>query len=389
MATVRIGRATRQSIKTSKNVYRLRQALSECVRDLYIQRSKKVQPGQKSKDLPSYYLSKRGWKSFTKSMDILKNQILRRHLFHIDEFMYYGTLAGSQKWQFLRSGISRNMKLREELLDAAEFSELTYHKSKEQLQEYLGQLNCTGHRVYTNKMLAVLGKCNNVGNGHRLAVSLRGTFERENWFTNFDVKLIDYPVCPKCKVHSGWFRNYRSFLWDPIRMYIEDQLVAACRSNSSLPKDILLTGHSMGGAMATYATVDVSLALDRLKRLFPTCLAQPIPIKLITFAQPRVGNGRFVDFFEKEATFKKITYVRVVNLDDAVVSAPPQRMGYRHLSHMLPLRSWGRTMNRRSEHWMMYYRGEVTDLLYKRDQLERLSVSSETSSRSSESLMVK
>jgi triacylglycerol lipase len=77
-------------------------------------------------------------------------------------------------------------------------------------------------------------------------------------------------------------------------------------------KPLYITGHSLGGAVATLAT-------SRLyKRV--TCL--------YTFGSPRTGTGKFVK------SFSDIPHFRFVNNNDVVTKLPFALLGYRH--HVAP-----------------------------------------------------
>lgn len=34
-----------------------------------------------------------------------------------------------------------------------------------------------------------------------IVMSFRGSVNKENWFTDFDSILVDYPECKDCKIH--------------------------------------------------------------------------------------------------------------------------------------------------------------------------------------------
>lgn len=78
-------------------------------------------------------------------------------------------------------------------------------------------------------------------------------------------------------------------------------------------KKLYVTGHSLGGAMAT-------ICASRLS-------AQGMNVEgLYTYGSPRVGDGEFVANL-------KVNHFRFVNNNDAVPKVPPQVFGYRHHGH--------------------------------------------------------
>jgi len=88
------------------------------------------------------------------------------------------------------------------------------------------------------------------------------------------------------------------------------------QNNSTLLKEysVIFTGHSLGGAIATIAALDYSIAS---KLVFPY-FKHTAPI-LYTFGAPRVGNaelGKALDFFN-------VKPFRIVNKSDLVAHVPP------------------------------------------------------------------
>ncbi len=80
---------------------------------------------------------------------------------------------------------------------------------------------------------------------------------------------------------------------------------------------ILVTGHSLGGAIATYAALDIKrfIAPDRVVHFY-------------TFGSPRPGNSRFADFVMN--TFPNGEYSRVTHYKDLVPHVPAEVEGYKH-----------------------------------------------------------
>ncbi|VAH84578.1 unnamed protein product [Triticum turgidum subsp. durum] len=70
---------------------------------------------------------------------------------------------------------------------------------------------------------------------------------------------------------------------------------------------IMVTGHSMGAAMASFCALDlvVNYGLD--------------DVKLMTFGQPRVGNAAFASYFKRYLPHA----IRVTNANDIVPHLPP------------------------------------------------------------------
>ena len=77
----------------------------------------------------------------------------------------------------------------------------------------------------------------------------------------------------------------------------------------------MVTGHSLGGAMAILAAADIKLTFHRVDEVY-------------TFGQPRVGNAAFAKWFETQIPQ---TY-RLVHNADIVPHVPPSNFGFQHSS---------------------------------------------------------
>jgi hypothetical protein len=75
---------------------------------------------------------------------------------------------------------------------------------------------------------------------------------------------------------------------------------------------VYITGHSLGGALATLAASALALNNDVKK-----------PIKLLSFASPHVGKSDFAQAFRHLEKAGRIQHLRITNDDDAV----PQGLG--------------------------------------------------------------
>lgn len=109
-----------------------------------------------------------------------------------------------------------------------------------------------------------------------------------------------YPQPGYGDVHTGFSDSYQA-----IAQQVRD---AAKKLNPALP--CYITGHSLGGALATLAALDLALHLPHLKPR----------IQLYTYAAPRVGDPTFA---AKYTQLIPNNY-RVINLADAVPLGPPE-----------------------------------------------------------------
>ncbi len=101
------------------------------------------------------------------------------------------------------------------------------------------------------------------------------------------------------RVHSGFLKAFAD---------ISGELDAIWRANSGGRK-VWLTGHSLGGALATLAAAH--LGRDAVQGLY-------------TYGCPRVGDPKFT------SVLLETSHIRFVHRDDWVALQPPEFMGYIH-----------------------------------------------------------
>ncbi|KAL2916229.1 hypothetical protein HK105_204320 [Polyrhizophydium stewartii] len=146
-----------------------------------------------------------------------------------------------------------------------------------------------------------------------VVVGLRGTRNLDNWIKDLMVARPDAPFDGSpdgSRVHLGFLRA-----WESIR---NDTLTAVDALLARFPGfDVLVTGHSLGGAVATLAAADLAssgfVAADR--------------IMVLAINAPRTGNGVFAKWF---AMLPLKAVWRIVNQNDLTPHLPPQFVGFAH-----------------------------------------------------------
>ncbi|KAL5397740.1 hypothetical protein PMIN06_001312 [Paraphaeosphaeria minitans] len=121
----------------------------------------------------------------------------------------------------------------------------------------------------------------------------------------------DPPKCTNCTVHTGFYTS-----WLHTRKTILPQLTEAINTHPSY--DIVLVGHSLGGAVAALAALDL-----RARGWHPS---------VTTFGEPRVGNAALASYinarFDISSGRPASRYHRVTHASDPVPLLPLAEWGY-------------------------------------------------------------
>ncbi|XP_027365706.1 lipase-like isoform X1 [Abrus precatorius] len=141
---------------------------------------------------------------------------------------------------------------------------------------------------------------------HAIIIAFRGTNERslQNWIEDLYWKQheINYPGMDDAMVHRGFYTAYHN---TTIRPAILDAVERAKKFYGDI--QIIATGHSMGGAMASFCGLDLTVNQHAKN------------VQVMTFGQPRIGNAAFASLYHKLVpnTF------RITNDHDVVPHLPP------------------------------------------------------------------
>lgn len=145
----------------------------------------------------------------------------------------------------------------------------------------------------------------------QIIVSFRGSTNLKNWIQNLKFIHTLYPYCDGCKVHKGFWEVWQS---------MKDQVMRAVsglhRQHSNY--DIIATGHSMGAALATLASVDIQRNVSGT-----------VPVYAWNLGSPRVGNAQFADWYRNSSGIAHSQ--RIVNWKDIVPHLPFKDMRFRHV----------------------------------------------------------
>ncbi len=148
-----------------------------------------------------------------------------------------------------------------------------------------------------------------------LAIAFRGTDEFDDWIDNLKLPRKSLDGFAEC--HGG-FLDATNDIWDDI-----DDAYKKARTREKRP--LFITGHSLGGAMATVAATKL--------------LHEGRPfISVYTFGQPRVLDK---DSAAKFDASKQAHFYRFQNNNDIVSRIPARAGGYKHVGDCIYISSEG------------------------------------------------
>jgi triacylglycerol lipase len=183
-----------------------------------------------------------------------------------------------------------NLSFAEQSALFAKLSNLAYQRQKE------------AHRLFNKAGFTYSTYYGNAGsnayvleNSTDVVIVCRGTEAKEWNDIKADLSIALVPSRAGVgKVHRG-FRTYTDKIWEPIKSH-----VANIKN-----KDLWITGHSLGAAMATLMARRCILDIN-----------MKVPT-LFTYGSPRVGNRSYINEFNNQ-----ITHHRWVNDGDIVTKVP-------------------------------------------------------------------
>ncbi|CAJ0960506.1 unnamed protein product, partial [Mesorhabditis belari] len=141
-----------------------------------------------------------------------------------------------------------------------------------------------------------------------IAVVFRGTTTDEQLIAEIDETLHKKVQLGKGNVDQYFYEGFQK-IWNA---GMKDDFLS---QRSRYPNyNIVVTGHSLGGAMATIAANFLKINYD-------------LDLQLMTFGEPRVGDQAFAD--DHDARFGSSTF-RVTHHNDIGPHIPPQFVNFQH-----------------------------------------------------------
>lgn len=142
--------------------------------------------------------------------------------------------------------------------------------------------------------------------------AFKGSKDALNWITNIRFTTTPYfDVGLKVQVHHGFYEAYND-----VSQKFRDE-VSSLMSQHPTAR-VLVTGHSLGAALATLCAVDFVRNVPGIKD----------KIDLYNFGCPRIGTPEWADYVRD--ILPGSNHFRVTHANDLVPHTPPQSIGFTH-----------------------------------------------------------
>ncbi|WZY75124.1 hypothetical protein YC2023_021508 [Brassica napus] len=164
-----------------------------------------------------------------------------------------------------------------------------------------------------------------------IIIAFRGTQEHsiQNWISDLFWKQLDlnYPDMPDAMVHHGFYTAYHN---TTVRPAVLGAVKRAKKFYGENISTIMVTGHSMGGAMAAFCGLDLVVNEGEEN------------VQVMTFGQPRIGNADFASYY---SLLVPNTF-RITHDHDIVPHLPPYFYYFpRKTYHHFPTEVWVRELS--------------------------------------------
>ncbi|XP_027918175.1 phospholipase A1-IIgamma-like [Vigna unguiculata] len=172
--------------------------------------------------------------------------------------------------------------------------------------------------VATDEGKAALGR-------RDIVVAWRGTVQGSEWVQNLDFPSDPAPLIfpdARAEVHTGFYSLYTSnnpaspITQTSVRNQVLEEVGRLVEKYKDEEISISVTGHSLGGALATLTAVDIIGQGLNIRKEQPHRIC---PVTAFLFASPRVGNSHFGKIFSK---YKHLRALRIRNKKDQVPKLP-------------------------------------------------------------------
>ena len=150
---------------------------------------------------------------------------------------------------------------------------------------------------------------------------IRGTRGIVEWAIDAEVKLVNEPTAGAGCVEQGFWSVYNSMQFVRLDGTQAPDLLAAIKGEVG-SKPLVVAGHSLGAAIATYMTFELA---------DPACLGTGVSGCFL--ASPRPGDADYGSAFQNRVG----QYIVINNSQDTVPKLPPTNLGFQALANVLSL----------------------------------------------------
>ncbi|NJN03961.1 MAG: lipase family protein [Leptolyngbyaceae cyanobacterium RM1_1_2] len=155
---------------------------------------------------------------------------------------------------------------------------------------------------------------------NQMHIVFRGSNKDIDWFNNFQLRQKVYPYgdedATDVRFHCGIMSAYFS---------VRDRLLAHVKETAA--NKLIITGHSLGGALATIAALDIQYNITQHTGQ---------QLEAYSFGSPRVGNDALAESFQRRVPAN----YRFVYGWDLVTQIPRIWQGYVHVEQEEKLGPW-------------------------------------------------
>lgn len=83
-----------------------------------------------------------------------------------------------------------------------------------------------------------------------MVITFRGSVDLTNWLSNLNTATTSYSGCSSCNVHIGFYNAYKDVA--PLVRNLAQRLLSQFKDAK-----LIITGHSLGGALAVFCALDL------------------------------------------------------------------------------------------------------------------------------------
>lgn len=139
------------------------------------------------------------------------------------------------------------------------------------------------------------------------------------WADTVAFKPYNQATFPKNVHVADGFNSIYTSKGEGMSLSMQEQLFEKLSNQTPPPEKIIITGHSLGGPLASLFALDIAHSFG-----------SNVKVTNITFASPRVGLQTWKDTYNKKYALEAVTY-RIANYQDGIPSLPPELLSYHHI----------------------------------------------------------